>query len=64
MLILTTTYKQEQNRLEAIRAYQQAEKLARWSAQLRIIKSLEELRNNTWDVERVDDIIRMIQGLK
>lgn len=44
MLIITTTDKQEQNRLDAIRKYQQAERVARWSIQLRIVKSLEELK--------------------
>lgn len=64
MLITTTTDKQEQNRLDAVRKYQQAERIARWSVQLRIVKSLEELKNNTWDKERIDNIIRMVQGLK
>lgn len=64
MLIITTTEKQEQKYLNAVRKYQQAERLARWSVQLRIVKSLEELKNNTWDKERIDEIIRMVQGLK
>ena len=64
MLIITTTDKQEQNRLDAIRKYQEAERLARWSVQLHIVKSLEELKNNTWDKERIDNIIHMVQGLK
>lgn len=63
MLIITTIDKQEQNRLDAVRKYQQAERLARWSLQHRIVESLEELKNNTWDKERIDEIIRMVQEI-
>ena len=60
-IIITTKAKQQDCELEAFkRGMSKMDKIineTNWSAINPVIHSLKELRNNTWDVERVDHAI-------
>ena len=64
-LIITTKAKQKARELEALKqGMSKMDKLLNkinWSAINPVIHSLKELRNNTWDVERVDRAINWLK---
>lgn len=64
-IIITTKANQQARELEAFkRGMSEIEKLlddSTWSAINPVIHSLKELRNNTWDVERVDNAIKWLK---
>ena len=65
-LIITTKSKQQARELEAFqRGMSKMDKLLNeinWFAIKPVIDSLKELRNNTWDVERVDRAINWLKN--
>ena len=64
-LIITTKAKQQARELEAFKqGMSKMDKIINetaWSAINPVIHSLKELRNNTWDVERVDRAINWLK---
>lgn len=64
-IIITTKANQQARELEAFKlGVSKTEKLfnkTTWSAINPVIHSLKELRNNTWDVERVDQAINWLK---
>ena len=64
-LIITTKANQKARELEAFkRGMSEIDKALsniNWSAINPVIHSLKELRNNTWDVERVDHAINWLK---
>ena len=64
-IIITTKSKQRARELEAFkRGMSEIDKQLNkinWSAINPVIHSLKELRNNTWDVERVDRAINWLK---
>ena len=64
-IIITTKAKQQARELEAFKqGMSKMDKLLNeinWSAINPVIHSLKELRNNTWDVERVDHAINWLK---
>lgn len=64
-IIITTKANQEARELEVFkRGILKNDKLLNktiWSAINPVIHSLKELRNNTWDVERVDQAINWLK---
>lgn len=64
-IIITTKAKQKTRELEAFqRGWNSCKKLeddSTWATIIPLIHSLQELRNNTWDVERVDRVINWLK---
>lgn len=64
-IIITTKANQEARELEAFKqGMSKMDKLlneANWSVIIPLIHSLKELRNNTWDVERVDQAVNWLK---
>ena len=64
-IIITTKAKQNARELEAFkRGMSTMHKLLNettWSTIIHLIHSLKELRNNTWDVDRVDQAINWLK---
>ena len=64
-IIITTKAKQQASELEAFsQGFDASKKFydkSTWSAIIPLIHSLKELRNNTWDVERVDHAINWLK---
>lgn len=46
---------------DAIKATEKVDKETTWAALNPVVHSLEKLRNNTWDVERVDQAIKWLK---
>ena len=65
-IIITTKENQRTRELEAFqRGMSKMDKIineTNWSAINPVIHSLKELRNNTWDVERVDRAINWLKN--
>ena len=64
-IIITTKANQQARELEAFkRGMSEMDKQLNkinWSAIIPLIHSLQKLRNNTWDVERVDQAINWLK---
>lgn len=64
-IIITTKANQQARELEAFcqgwDACKKVEDDSTWSAINPVIHSLKELRNNTWDVDRVDQAINWLK---
>ena len=64
-IIITTKSKQQARELEAFkRGMSEMDKIineTNWSTIIPLIHSLQKLRNNTWDVERVDQAINWLK---
>ena len=64
-IIITTKAKQKARELEAFKRgmseIDKALSTTNWTAINPVIHSLKELRNNTWDVERVDQAINWLK---
>ena len=64
-LIITTTKKQIEYSVKAFNqgwdACKKVEQDCTWAAINPVIHSLKELRNNTWDVERIDHAINWLR---
>ena len=65
-IIITTKANQRTRELEAFqRGWDACKKLeddSTWSTIIPLIHSLQKLRNNTWDVERVDQAINWLKN--
>lgn len=59
--ILTTSKKQLEMMIKYDAKMSEINARSNWSAINPVIHSLEELRNNTWDVERVDHAINWLK---
>ena len=63
-LIITTTKKQEKymddHDVELAIELDRIDRMSVWAAINPVIYSLKELRNNTWDKDRVDDAIKWL----
>ena len=64
-IIITTKAKQQARELEAFqRGWDACKKLeddSTWAKIIPLIHSLQKLRNNTWDVERIDQAINWLK---
>ena len=64
-LVITTVNKKTIDEVKAINkgwdGCKKVEDDSTWSAINPVIQSLKELRNNTWDVERVDHAINLLK---
>jgi hypothetical protein len=60
-LIITTKKKHDDFTIKCMEILERQNKLSNWSAINPVIHSLKELRNNTWDVERVDQAINWLR---
>ena len=59
-LIITTKKKQYDLIIDCIQRLERADRMSVWSAINPVIHSLKELRNNTWDKDRVDGAIEWL----
>ena len=60
-LIITTKKEQDDLIISCMNKLEAVDRLSTWSAINPVIHSLQELRNNTWDVERVDRVINWLK---
>ena len=59
-LIITTKKKQEDFIISCMQRLDRVDRMSVWAAINPVIYSLKELRNNTWDKDRVDDAIKWL----
>ena len=59
-LIITTKKKQDDFIISCMQRLDRVDKMSVWAAINPVIYSLQELRNNTWDKDRVDDAIKWL----
>lgn len=59
-LIITTQKKQDDFIIGCMQRLDRVDRMSVWSAINPVIYSLKELRNNTWDKDRVDDAIKWL----
>ena len=60
-LIITTKKEQDDLIISCMNKLEAVDRLSTWSAINPVVYSLKELRNNTWDVERVDQAINWLK---
>lgn len=60
-LIITTEKEQDDLVIGCMQRLERVNRISVWSAINPVIHSLKELRNNTWDVERVDQAINWLK---
>ena len=60
-LIITTEKEQDDLLIGCMQRLDRVNRISVWSAINPVIHSLKELRNNTWDVERVDQAINWLK---
>ena len=59
-LIITTQKKQDDFTIACLQRLDRVDRMSVWAAVRPVIHSLKELRNNTWDKERVDQAIKWL----
>lgn len=59
-LIITTKKKQDDFAISCMERLARVDRMSVWAAINPVIHSLKELRNNTWDKERVDHAIKWL----
>lgn len=59
-LIITTKKKQDDFIISCMQRLDRVDRMSVWAAINPVIYSLKELRNNTWDKDRVDDAIKWL----
>ena len=59
-LIITTKKKQDDFIISCMQRLDRVDRMSVWAAINPVIHSLKELRNNTWDKDRVDDAIKWL----
>lgn len=59
-LIITTKKKQDDLILSCLNRLEKVNRMGTWAAINPVIHSLKELRNNTWDKDRVDGAIEWL----
>ena len=59
-LIITTQKKQDDFIISCMQRLDRVDRMSVWAAINPVIYSLQELRNNTWDKDRVDDAIKWL----
>ena len=59
-LIITTKKKQDDFIISCMQRLDRVDRMSVWAAINPVIYSLQELRNNTWDKDRVDDAIKWL----
>ena len=59
-IIITTKKKQDDLIIGCMQRLESVDRMSVWSAINPVIYSLQELRNNTWDKDRVDDAIKWL----
>lgn len=59
-LIITTKKKQDDFIINCMQRLDRVDRMSVWAAINPVIYSLQELRNNTWDKDRVDDAIKWL----
>lgn len=59
-LIITTKKKQDDLIIRCMQRLDRVDRLSVWAAINSVIHSLKELRNNTWDKDRVDGAIEWL----
>ena len=60
-IIITTKKKQDDLVIGCMQRLERVNRMSTWSAINPVIHSLKELRENTWDVERVDQAINWLK---
>ena len=60
-LIITTEKEQDDLVIGCMQRLDRVNRISVWAAINPVIHSLKELRNNTWDVERVDQAIERLK---
>lgn len=60
-IIITTKKKQDDLVIGCMQRLDRVNRMSVWTAINPVINSLKELRNNTWDVERVDRAINWLK---
>lgn len=61
-IIITTQKKQDDFIVACMRRLEKVDRMLTWSAINPVIHSLKELRNNTWDKDRVDGAIEWLKN--
>ena len=59
-IIITTRKKQDDFIISCMQRLDRVDRMSVWAAINPVIHSLKELRNNTWDKDRVDDAIEWL----
>ena len=59
-LIITTKKKQDDFIISCMQRLDRVDRMSVWASINPVIYSLQELRNNTWDKDRVDDAIKWL----
>ena len=59
-LIITTKKKQDDLIIGCMQILERVNRMSVWAAINPVIHSLKELRNNTWDKDRVDGVIEWL----
>ena len=59
-LIITTKKKQDDFIISCMQRLDRVDRMSVWAAINPVIYSLQKLRNNTWDKDRVDDAIKWL----
>ena len=59
-IIITTKKKQDDFIISCMQRLDRVDRMSVWAAINPVIYSLKELRNNTWDKDRVDDAIKWL----
>lgn len=59
-IIITTKKKQDDLIISCMQRLDRVDRMSVWAAINPVIHSLKELRNNTWDKDRVDDAIKWL----
>ena len=61
-IIITTQKKQDDFIIACMQRLEKVDRMSTWSAINPVIYSLKELRNNTWDKDRVDGAIEWLKN--
>lgn len=59
-IIITTRKKQDDFIISCMQRLERVDRMSVWAAINPVIHSLKELRNNTWDKDRVDGAIKWL----
>ena len=60
-IIITTKKKQDDFVISCMQRLERVDRMSVWSTIIPLIHSLQKLRNNTWDVDRVDQAINWLK---
>ena len=60
-IIITTRKKQDDFVISCMQRLERADRMSAWATIIPLIHSLQKLRNNTWDVDRVDQAINWLK---